>query len=288
VLKKLEAFTKLRGAQLSSFCRCLQLLDDEDNFLVQRFALAEDTRTYLPGDDVDAPVQLKELVTRKATSEFTTNPTIRKTDVLRALGTTADKLFPAPSRMELGEHSIPRLHERDLAAAIVDSAGTVVVHAEGGVGKSIFSQRLKHLLPTGSVHVVYDCFGHGEYRRPGSPRHRHKDALVQIANELASRSLCDPLVPSSRADTSDYLKAFAHRLTQAVQLATSANSGALVCVCIDAADNAETAAREFGNERSFVRDLIRERAIPGVRLVFLCRTERQDHLDREHSQFVVR
>jgi hypothetical protein len=42
VLKKLQTFTKLKGAQFSSFCRCLQLLGDEDNFLTQRLALAED------------------------------------------------------------------------------------------------------------------------------------------------------------------------------------------------------------------------------------------------------
>ncbi len=275
LLAKIRTFTKLKGATLAAFCRRLRLLDKEENYSAQRLGLAEDIKSYLPGDDADAPVQLKELVTRKATSDFAANPTIRRTDVLRALRVTEVNLFPAPARLESVDNSIPRVQEPDLAARIIASSGTVVVHAAGGVGKSIFAQRLKFYLPVHSVHVVYDCFGHGEYRRPGSPRHRHKDALVHIANELASYGLCDPLVPSSHADRTDYLKAFAHRIRQAAAAVMQKQSNALVCICIDAADNADIAARESGWERSFARDLIRETPVSGVRLIFLCRTERQ-------------
>lgn len=284
LLAKLQTFTRLKEPRLGAFCKRLRILDREENYSAQRRRLTEDIRGYLPGDDADAPVQLKELVTRKATSDFATNPAIRKMDVLRALGVTEVSLFPAPPRLESPAGSIARKQERDLAAQIVASGGVVVVHAAGGVGKSIFAQRLKPYLPEHSVHLVYDCFGHGEYRRPGSPRHRHKDALVQIANELASKGLCDALIPSSRADASDYLRAFSHRLTQAAGGVTQEARDAVICICIDAADNAEMAAREFGGERSFARDLIREAPLPGVRIVFLCRTERErEYLDPPSS-----
>jgi len=284
LLAKLRTFTRLKGPRLRAFCKRLRILDKEESYSAQRFRLAEDLRGYLPGDDADAPVQLKELVTRKATSDFATNPAIRKMDVLRALGVTEVSLFPAPPRLESSADSIAREQERDLARQILASSGIAVVHAAGGVGKSIFAQRLGLHLPGHSVHVVYDCFGHGEYRRPGSPRHRHKDALVQIANELASKGLCDPLVPSSRADATDYLRAFSHRLTQAADGVMQKDRDAVICICIDAADNAEMAAREFGGERSFARDLIREAPPLGVRLVFLCRTERErEYLDPPSS-----
>jgi len=52
-----------------------------------------------------------------------------------------------------------------------------------------------------------------------------------------------------------------------------------VCITVDAADNAQMAATEIGEVRSFVRDLIRVGLPEGVRLVFLCRSHRQDHLD---------
>jgi len=276
----LQAATKLKGPVLAAFCRRLRFAGAEENYAGQRAALFGDTARYLPGHDSDAPVQLKELVTKKATSEFRTANHITRTDVLRALGVSdPSDLFPAPARLETATDSIPRVQEREIADRIRRYAGHVIVHAPGGVGKSILSQRLGSLLPPHSVCIVYDCFGHGDYRRPSRPRHRHADGLVQISNELASLGLCDPLVPASIADAADYLKAFAHRLAQAASVVRARNADALICVCIDAADNAEMAARESGYSRSFPRDLIRDPALPGVRIVFLCRTERVDHLD---------
>ena len=274
-LRKLEEFTALRGEDLSAFCKVLKLEGGLDNYRLQRADLVRETSGYLPGNDVDAPVQLKELVTRKALSESQTEPSITRTDVLRALGVTEEAVFPAPSRIASAEDAIPRSQEATLVAQIITATTPVIVHAEGGVGKSVFSQRIPANLPQNSQTVVYDCFGNGEYRRPESPRHRHKDALVQMANELATRGLCDPMIPASKADNADYLRAFAHRLKQSIATVRAENQQALLCIVVDAADNAEIAAREFGNERSFVRDLIRVTLPQGVRLIILCRTERQ-------------
>ena len=279
ILRKLEGFTSLNGRRLSAFCRLLKLEGEQNDYWLQRADLAWETQGYLPGNDVDAPVQLKELVTRKALSESANNPSIRKMDVLRVLGTTEDRLFPAPSYIVPAENAVPRVQEADLVAKIVNANIPVILHAEGGVGKSILSQRIRFHLPEYSVAVVYDCFGNGEYRRPGSPRHRHKDALVQIVNELAALGICDPLIPSSNADRTDYLRAFAHRLKQSITDVKAKNRRALLCIIIDAADNAEIAAKEFGSECSFARDLLREPLPNGVRLVILCRTERQALLD---------
>jgi hypothetical protein len=44
------------------------------------------------------------------------------------------------------------------------------------------------------VGIVYDCFGAGRYRNRSELRHRHKDAFVQISNELATKGLCSPLL----------------------------------------------------------------------------------------------
>lgn len=286
-LIKLKNFTSLTGKRLATFCQFLKLEGGHEAYLLQRSALVQETKAYLPGDDVDAPVQLKDLVTRKALSESECNTSITKMDVLRALGTTEDRLFPAPSRIEAADKSIPRVQEADIAAKIVDASTHVIVHAAGGVGKSVLSQRIKLYLPEDSVIVTYDCFGNGEYRRPGSPRHRHRDALVQIANDIASLGLCDPLIPSSNADITDYLRAFAHRVKQSITAIKGQNAQSLLCIAIDAADNAEMAAEEFGGERSFVRDLLREVMPEGVRLVVFCRTERQHLLNPPPSALPV-
>lgn len=57
------------------------------------------------------------------------------------------------------------------------------------------------------------------------------------------------------------------------------NSQALVCILVDAADNAEMASQEMEDGHSFIRDLLRESAIQGARLVALCRPERRHLLD---------
>ncbi len=278
-LKKLEEFTSLYGEDLSAFCKLLDLEGENDGYLLQRADLARETRAYLPGNDVDAPVHLKELVTRKALSENASNPCITKMDVLRVLGVDERDLFPAPSRIDATQDAIARSQETDLVDQIVSAKSPIVIHAHGGVGKSVLSQRISHHLPEGSTAVVYDCFGNGEYRRRGSLRHRHKDALIQIANELAARRLCDPLIPSSNADETNYMRAFSHRLRQSIAAVRSKNTQALLCVIVDAADNAELAAKEFESGHSFARDLLRESLPEGARLVVLCRTERQDLLD---------
>ena len=279
ILGKLEEFTSLSGERLSAFCKLLRLEGGIDDYWLQRADLGRETSGYLPGNDVDSPVQLKELVTRKALSENKDAPSITKVDVLRVLGVGEDNIFPAPSRIESAKDTVPRSQEAELVTRIVNASTPVILHAEGGVGKSVLSQRIRLHLPEDSEAVVYDCFGNGEYRRPGSPRHRHKDALVQIANELAAFGLCDPLIPASKADETDYLRAFSHRLQQSITAVKAKNEQALLCIIVDAADNAEIAAKEFGGERSFARDLLRECLPDGVRLVVLCRTERQALLD---------
>ena len=127
--------------------------------------------------------------------------------------------------------------------------------------------------------MVYDCFANGLYRSPTDSRHRHRDALVQIANELAAKGLCHPLIPTASAKAVEYVRAFVYRLRQAIAVLRATDPCALLCIVIDAADNAEQAAREHGEPRSFVRDLIRETLTDGVRLVLLCRSHRQDLLD---------
>jgi hypothetical protein len=276
-LKKLEAFTGLTGSPLSEFCKLLRFDDKQDGYWDQRNILTRETTGYA---DVDAPVQLKELVTRKATSEFVRNPTITKMDVLRALRTDESRLFPAPCLIARIEDAIPREHEGDLIDRIVHSHRTpVIVHAAAGVGKSVFSTRIGLSLPAGSFCVIYDCFGNGQYRSASAYRHRHRDALVQIANELASKGLCHPLIPTPHADVSAYLNVFLHRLKQAIASLKSQNPDALLCIVIDAADNAQIAAQEIGEARSFARDLLREQLADGIRLVALCRTHRQILLD---------
>jgi hypothetical protein len=279
-LKKLERFAGLAGDSLSAFCKLLHFEDRQDGYWDQRNILIQDVNGYLPDADIDAPMQLKELVTRKALTEFEQNPVITKMDVLRVLKTDETRLFPANNLIRQVGDAVAREQESELVQSIVQVVGRpVVIHAAGGVGKSVFATCIAPALPAGSVAVLYDCFGNGQYRSATGYRHRHKDALVQIANELAAKGLCHPLIPSHHADASAYVCAFFYRLHQAVTILQRAKEGALLCVVIDAADNAQMAAEEIGEARSFARDLIRQSVPDGIRFVFLCRSHRQAMLD---------
>ena len=156
----------------------------------------------------------------------------------------------------------------------------MVVHAAGGVGKSVLAAQLGALLPAGSVYLVYDCFARGGYRRSSSPRHEHRQGYVQLANQLAGAGLCDPLVPANPAPpASDYSRAFMARVRAAAESLAVSSPDALLVLAIDAADNAVIAAREQDTGRSFVSDLLREELPANVRVVEFCRTERIQTLD---------
>ena len=252
----------------------------QNDYWDQRNILFQEASEYLPGSDVDAPMQLKELVTRKALSESEQNPLIEKTDVLRALKTDENSLYPAPCLITHPDKVIPREREADLVQEIVQAEGRpVVVHALAGVGKSVFATWIQAGVPAGSVSILYDCYGNGLYRNVSGFRHRHQDALVQIANELAAMGLCHPLVPAVHAEATAYVRAFLSRLRQAIMSIRGANPRAVLCIVVDAADNAQQAAEENGQSRSFARDLLREALPEGVRLVVLCRSHRQNLLN---------
>jgi len=275
-LKKLETFTSLDGEALATFCRMLRLDGTHDNYWTQRNILFQDVSGYLPDMDVDSPIRLKELVNRKALSESAANPAITKMDVLRELRTDESQLFPAPCLIEEIAEVIPRQQEQAIIRSIIEAAGTpVIVHADAGVGKSVFSTRICQSLPDGSVSLLYDCFGNGQYRSVTGYRHRHRIALVQLANQLSALGLSHLLIPTMNADSAAYMRAFMHRVGQAVSMLRAKSTDALLCIIVDAADNAQMAAQDIGESRSFVRDLLREALPEGVRLVALCRPHRE-------------
>ncbi|MES2898678.1 MAG: hypothetical protein V4723_03065 [Pseudomonadota bacterium] len=278
VAKTLRGYVEGPETAKTNFFKIFSVEAGEPDLWNQRNLLFKDVRTYLAEAGSDAPLQLKELVTRKATSEQASNPSIRRLDVLRALDTDEPDLWPAQCLIAGPvDGALPREQEGEIRAILQSATRPVVLHAEGGVGKSILMWQLSRSVPEGSVAVLYDCFGDGLYRSAQHYRHREKDALPQIANELAARGLCHPLIPVRGTDSKQYMRAFMARLVQAVGLLRAKTPLANLFLIVDAADNAIMAAKEL-DDVAFVPDLIRTAMPDGVKLVFSCRTHRRDYL----------
>lgn len=284
--KLVMRYAGLENGFAAEFFRLFAAAGEEEDLWEQKNMLHQDTSVYLPDADYDAPGQLKELVARKATTEFKSNPSIRQHDVLRALKTTKEDLQPAICLIPDASDTLPRQQENEILRDLLASTSPVVIHADGGVGKSVLAARLAASVPEESEAVLYDCYGGGLNRTVLNSRHRHKEALVQISNELAGRGLCDPLIPTVNADAKQYTRAFLGRVRQAVGLLRSRDPGAVLCLIIDAADNAEMAAEEFLEPCSFVQDLVRIPFPEGVCLALTCRTHRA-HLLKAPSESQV-
>ncbi|MGJ8640063.1 MAG: hypothetical protein ACSHYA_11805 [Opitutaceae bacterium] len=281
VYAKLRGFTGLSESDFSDFCARLRLTGDQPNLWEQRGIFFEETCKFLPEADAFANQELKELVTRKATSDGAKDPCIRRVDVLRALKTDELSLFPAPCQIEMPSAAIQRKVSSDIVSQIMDAGSRpILIHAAGGIGKSVTTLQLAELIDEDSRAIIYDCFGNGTYRNPTKLRHRPREGLVQIANELAGLSLCNPLVPTSNCDTSSLFKAFTSRLKQAVKELRREHKEALLCIFIDAADNAEMVSYDSKQgHHSFARDLLRISIPDGVRIIETCRSHRIESLN---------
>jgi len=275
---KLVGYTGLKEARARAFYARVRFLTDEPDFIIQRALLIRDAAAFLNETDRDATTVLKDLVSAVASGELKDKRSIRREDILLRWGVTEDDLLPACSRIEPIANRVPRAQYVQLAADVAAAAAPVLIHAPAGVGKTVFSLCLGDMMPAGSVTLTYDCYGGGKddnYRQRSKSRHLLSDALVQMANELAGQGLCPPLIPIGHLQDRPLLRAFWSRLSQAVDTVRARSPEALVCLVFDAVDNAEMAAAEFQDGRSFAYSLLRETVPDGVRIVTLCRPERR-------------
>ncbi|MBL7684291.1 MAG: hypothetical protein JNK00_13110 [Flavipsychrobacter sp.] len=269
----LEKYTKLNPTELSAFCRLIQFEDSEGDYRVQKEELRFEIAQLLSGTvDNTQLTTLIALVEEKILPH--SNHTIIQEDVLRQFEVTSiNDLYPAPSTWEPPEKIIVREQHNSLNDKIVNSNDPIIIHAAGGVGKSVFCKQFIEASGENSVAIAYDCFGAGTYRNRSKTRHRHRTALVQIVNELATKGICDPIIPLPRDSDEDLMKTFISRINNSVDAIKKSAPDGKLFILIDAADNAEMAAHEF-NQNCFAHELLREVLPSDCKLIFLCRTER--------------
>jgi hypothetical protein len=188
-LDQLGAAVPFTGDQLSSFASRVVLVGRMESLRDLERANARTIADWSASDDVLARARLgdlRQVVRDKAGSAGQHNNLIKQVDVLAALGLAQETdLLPTPQAFpEVGEV----VKRAQLANFIqdIESAPRWIVHASGGIGKTVFVQSLAAQLDAEDEVVLFDCFGGGAYRTLADGRHKPERGLLHIVNELAA------------------------------------------------------------------------------------------------------
>ena len=194
--------------------------------------------------------KMRDMVRGKAGSEGEGKNVITRMDVLATLGIAhEEELLPCPPNLPEVEEIVERGQLATALELIPELSKPLLVNAAGGMGKTVFIQSLAEKLEEKNEVIFFDCFAGGAYRSPGDSRHLPEKGLVHIANELACRGLCDPIIPGGQ-DLQSLLRTFLRRLEQSASTIAKATPGRNLLLFLDAIDNAELIARKRG-EKSF-------------------------------------
>lgn len=272
---------KLDGKDLIEFVSRLQLTGLTGDLRETKHQLAISLADWSPARDPMASVRLnavRQLARDKAGLANQGRNLISRTDILTALELQDESdLLPCLASFPRVGAVVERQQLAETVARIPQLERPLVVHADGGVGKTVFMNSVAaSLAPTHEV-VLFDCFGMGQYRAPGDARHLPRRGLVHIANDLACRGLCDPLLPTTD-NGDDIIRAFRARLNQAAETVRRARADRQLVLLLDAIDNADEQARDRRDD-SFPKLLLESiglgGSIPGVQLVVSARSHRR-------------
>lgn len=258
--------------------RRLELVGSKGSLTEAERAISTTLAAWSEPGDPDAEkrlLKLRNLIRIKAGPGSETDKRVDRVAVLAELEVEhEDRLYPTPDAFPEVEVVI----QRDVLGGIATLAREVgfplVVHAAGGMGKTVLMQGLADRLRADGPVVLFDGFGAGRWRDPADGRHLPERTLVHLANLMAGQGLCDILLPL--ADVTGLLRAFRRRLAQSVETARRTRSDACVSLVLDAIDHAGLAAQDTATS-SFAHLLMRSISvdpIDGVRIVASCRTER--------------
>ena len=118
----------------------LEFIDGEGDYVAQRHQLHAEIAQLLAGT-ADTPQidSVAALVQEKALPN--SDGRIVREDVLKRFGVTSLRdLFPAPPEFENIENVIRRSQHQALLDHILNTPTPIIIHAAGGVGKSVFRQ----------------------------------------------------------------------------------------------------------------------------------------------------
>ena len=291
--EQLKTAAGLTGKPLAAFARKLKIIGRSESLPQIKDELASLLVDWSATDDSIAAARLgklRELVRNKAGNAGTNHNLIRRTDVLAALQIgDSNELLPCESALINVGKVVQRTQIGDAVTRIAGMSTPLLIHATGGVGKTVFVETIASEIASDHEVVFFDCFGGGAYRSPEDARHLPRKGLIHIANTLAFRGLCDPMLPDS-TDIHRLLRTFHRRLTQCVHTISHMTPGRKLAIFIDAIDNAVFAAGQ-ASEDCFPIKLLESldtEPIDAVKLIVSCRTERRPNTYAKLDEFELR
>jgi hypothetical protein len=274
-----KAAAGLDAKSLTAFASKCQILGLSGSLVNTKRALSMLLVDWSATPDALARARLgnmRDMVRKKAGYAGTDRNVIQYTDVIEALEIPDEKaLLPCPpSLSDVGE-VVSREQLPDAIALIPALSKPLLIHAAAGVGKTVFMESLARALEDRYEIVFFDCFGGGAYRSPEDARHLPKHGLIHIANWLACRGLCDPILPGSD-DLETLLKTFRRRIEQCVKTLSRVSPKKELLILLDAIDNAAEHARDEHDD-SFPTRLLesfQHAPVQGLTLVASSRSHR--------------
>lgn len=283
--KQANQFTsacRLKGKELAQFAQKVRITGLAGSLRQNTQHLSRVLVDWSVAPDAMARARLgnmRQLLRNKAGLAGERQNVVTRTDVLDALELQSpDDLFPCPASFP----EVGKVVEREQLSTVVSRIPKLdkplLIHADGGVGKTVFLQSLSKTFSETHETVLFDCFGGGAYRAPEDARHLPKRGLIHIINNLACNGLCDPLLPINE-NVEELVKAFRARLTQAVATLRRGSRGKQLLLFIDAIDNAAEHAKDKGDllfPRLLLESFHHSGPVAGVQLIVSCRTYRRD------------
>ncbi|UVM66142.1 NACHT domain-containing protein [Pseudomonas sp. B21-009] len=278
---QVKAACKLKGKDLVEFVSRLRFTGLRGDLRESKHRLAVILADWAAARDPQARVRLnsiRELARDKANLANQRRNVISRADILTALELQDEHdLMPCPASFPDVGAVLERSQLSDVVAKIPQLNVPLAIHADGGIGKTVFLNSIAGRLAETHEIVLFDCYGMGQYRAPGDARHLPRKGLVHIVNELACRGFCDPLLPGTD-NSDDLIRVFRLRMNQAAETVRRFEPDRQLILLLDAIDNAGEQARDRG-ETSFpallLASLTQGDPIPGVQLVVSTRTHRR-------------
>jgi len=271
-----------KGKELAQFAQKVRITGLAGSLRQNKQRLSRVLADWSVAPDARARARLgnmRQLLRDKAGLAGEKQNVVTRTDVLDALELQSpEDLFPCPASFP----EVGKVVEREQLSTVVGRIPKLdkplLIHADGGVGKTVFLQSLAKILGETHEIVLFDCFGGGAYRAPEDARHLPKRGLIHIINNLACDGLCDPLLPINE-NVEELVKAFRVRLDQAVATLQRGSRAKQLLLFIDAIDSAAEHAKDKG-ELAFPKLLLdsfhHSGPVAGVQLIVSCRTYRRD------------